>query len=127
MQPQVGSAKYRADGGRPTDERWQPYDDQLLKHREGEDGELVTTGGTKPWIADTRAYAEGQVCDPTRSLTTPAAVEVVGSNTQFVHALKRFATEQDDGLTIRTKRAKEVAKVLRTNEWWEDTTDLNIR
>jgi hypothetical protein len=127
LEPQPGSAKYWADGGRPADERWQPYDDRLLKHRKGDDGELVTTGGTKSWLVDTRAYAEGQVCDPTRSLTTPAAAEAVGSNTQFVHALKRFATEQDDGLRTRTKRAREAAKGLRTNEWWENTRDLNIR
>ena len=31
LEPQPGSAKYWADGGRPADERWQPYDDRLLK------------------------------------------------------------------------------------------------
>jgi hypothetical protein len=130
MRPRAGSSNYFKQGGRGWaavgPNRYEPYDDRLLRHREGEDGEVIETGGTRPWLTDTREYSEQQIREPSRSLTTPAAAEVIGSNTQFVHKLKRTATEQDDALATRTKRAREAAAKLRTNEWWEMDVDLPI-
>jgi len=116
MEPRVGSAAYFRQGGLPANPD-RAYTDSLLQHRQEDDGSINEKKVGKSWKVATQAILDEQIDHPGRGVNL-AMQETLGSIPKVKFEVKQFGNDESD-LIGTTKKAKNDARALRDNAWWE--------